>query len=101
MTQYYYSVFHPAKDYYEKSFRKHLSSHDIHRTLIRELENSPFEKEKELGESLRTLINNRNHADYFKRNIRRNKADTSKKKTEEVFSLLDYLVKHPVRIMKN
>lgn len=101
ITRYYYSVFHSAKDYFENSFRIHLSSKDIHSTLIRELENSPFEKENKLGENLRILRNNRNHADYFKRKINKNKAKISKKKTEEVNSLLDQLAKNPVRLMKN
>lgn len=101
MTRYYYSAFHSAKTYYEKSFRKILSSNDIHSTLIIKLENSPFKEEKELGEKLRVLRNNRNHADYYKRSISKNKAKTSKNKAKEVFSLLKYLKKHPLRLMKN
>lgn len=101
MTQYYYSAFHSAKEYYEQSFRKHLSTNDIHSTLIKELENSPFKEEKELGEKLRILRNNRNHADYYKRSISKNKAKNSKNKAKEIFSLLTYLKKHPLRLMKN
>lgn len=99
-TRYYYSVFNSVKDYYETSFRKHLPSTDSHGTLIRELENSPFRKENELGEKLRILRNNRNHADYFKRKFRLNKVNSSKKKSEEVFSLLGQLSKNPLRLMK-
>jgi hypothetical protein len=34
ISRYYYSVYHPVKDYYEKSFRKILSSQDSHSKLL-------------------------------------------------------------------
>lgn len=101
ITRYYYSVFHASKEYYEKSFRKILSPEHAHSTLISEFEKSPFEKENELGEKLRVLKNNRVHADYRKRKLTTNQTKNSKKISEEIFALLDYLINHPVRIMKD
>ncbi|WP_298524173.1 HEPN domain-containing protein [uncultured Methanobrevibacter sp.] len=101
ISRYYYSVFHPAKQYYEDSFRRTLPSDHAHTILIDALENSPFEKEKELGEKLKILKRNRVHADYRKSELRDNQLKTSKKKAEEIFILLDELIKHPVRLMKN
>lgn len=100
ISRYYYSVFHPLKEYYEKSFRRVLSSKDSHKRLIEELENSPFKEEKILGEKMRTLRNNRNYADYNKKELRKSKVRDSKDKTDEILSQLDYLIKHPLRIMK-
>lgn len=100
ITRYYYSTFHSVKDYYEKSFRKILPSNNAHSTLIKELEKSPFEKERKLGEKLRYLRNNRNHADYRSRKVTKEKAKESKKKVEEIRTLLDSLLKNPIRLMK-
>ena len=36
-----------------------------------------------------------------KETFTKNKIKTSKKKTEEVFLLLNYLKKHPIRLIKN
>ena len=101
ITRYYYSIFHPVKEYYEKSFRKILSSQNSHGTLITELENSPFEEEQKLGEMMRILRNNRNRADYSKKTINKNLAKNSKKKTDDTKSQLNMLIKHPLRPMKN
>ena len=100
ISRYYYSIFHPVKEYYEKSFRKSLPSDDIHSKLIEALESSPFEEENQLGDKLRNLRNNRNHADYRKGNLRKIQVKDSKDKTDEILSLLDYLIKNPLRIMK-
>lgn len=100
ISRYYYSVFHPLKEYYENSFRRVLSSQDSHKTLIEELENSPFKEEKILGEKMRNLRNNRNYADYNKKELRKIKVRDSKDKADEILSQLNYLIKHPLRIMK-
>ena len=99
ISRYYYSIFHPVKDYYENSFRKTLSSDDSHSKLINALENSPFEEENRLGDKLRNLRNNRNHADYRIGKLRKTKINDSKDKTDEILSLLEYLIKNPLRPM--
>lgn len=63
--------------------------------------NPPFEKENELGEKLRVLKNNSVHADYRKRKLTTNQTKNSKKISEEIFALPDYLINHHVRIMKD
>ena len=98
ISRYYYSAYHPTKDYYEKYFRKTLSSKDSHSALIKALENSPFHEENILGEKLRTLRNNRNHAEYRRKRIKKNKTKESKIKTDEIFKLIKFLINHPVRI---
>ena len=100
ISRYYYSVFHPLKDYYEKSFRRVLSSQDSHKKLIEELENSLFKEEKILGEKMRNLRNNRNYADYNKNELRKIKVKDSKDKADEILSQLNYLIKHPLRRIK-
>ena len=89
ISRYYYSVFHPLKDYYEKSFRRVLSSQDSHKKLIEELENSLFKEERILGENMRNLRNNR-----------KIKVKDSKDKADEILSQLNYLIKHPLRMIK-
>lgn len=100
VTRYYYSVFHHVKDYYERSFRKVLPSKNGHSILIESLENSPFENERKLGEKLRYLRNNRNHADYIARKITKEKAQESKNIADEILKLVEYLLNHPLRLIK-
>lgn len=100
ISRYYYSVFHPVKDYYEESFRRILPSENAHSKLIGELEKSPFEEEQELGIKLRKLRNFRNDADYNKKELKKNQINVSKKKTDDILKQLDYLKKHPLRLMK-
>ena len=100
ISRYYYSVFHPVRDYYEKSFRRILSQDNIHSSLINGLENSPFKEEQKLGNDIRKLRNNRNYADYTQKRLRKNQTIESKKKTDEIIMQLNYLKKHPLRLMK-
>lgn len=100
ISRYYYFVFHALKEYYEKSFRKTLSSNDSHSKLINELENSPFEEENKLGEKMRYLRNNRNYADYNKKELGNTHVADSKDTTDEIILQLNYLIKHPLRIIK-
>ena len=100
ISRYYYSIFHPVKNYYEKSFRTTLSSDNIHSNLINALEKSPFKEENILGNKLRNLRNNRNHADYRDGKLRKTQVEDSKDKADEILSLLNYLIKNPLRIMK-
>ena len=97
--RYYYSCFGPVKNYYEKSFRKTLSSNDSHSTLIRILTNSPFLEEQKLGKKLEDLRDNRNFADYRHGKLRKNLVKDSKKDAEEIFLMLDRLYKNPLRLM--
>lgn len=99
ISRYYYSIFHSVKDYYEKSFRKTLSSQDSHSELIDALEHSPFKEENILGGKLRILRNNRNHSDYRRGHIKKTQIKSSKDKADEILSLLDYLIKNPLRLM--
>lgn len=99
ISRYYYSVYHPIKDYYEKSFRKVLPSNDAHARLIKELENSPFEEENKLGENLRILRNNRNESDYDKKELGKLKLKNTKNKTDKILLQLDKLIKNPLRLM--
>lgn len=100
--RYYYSCFGPVKDYYEKSFRKTLSTiDDPHRTLINILKQSPFVEEQELGDKLEDLRNNRNYADYTSKKINKTITSQSKKCAEEIFLILDKLYANPLRLMKN
>ena len=96
----YYSCFGPLKDYYEKSYRKILPSRNSHQTLIGELQTSPFLEEQKLGNNLENLRNLRNNADYNKKS-QEFPIVLSKNKVEEIFSMLNYLKKHPLRLMKN
>ena len=100
VTRYYYSIFHSVKKYYEKSFRKVLPSKNGHSILIESLEKSAFENERELGEKLRYLRNNRNHADYIARKVTKEKAKESKKIADEILALLDHHINHPLRLTK-
>lgn len=100
ISRFYYSVFHPVKDYYEESFRKVLPSDNSHSTLIDALENSPFEEENELGEKMRVLRNNRNEADYDRKKLEGNKLKKTKDYTDKVLIQLDKLLKNPLRLMK-
>ena len=100
ISRYYYYVFHAIKEYYENSFRKTLSSDDSHSKLINELENSPFEEENILGEKMRYLRNNRNYADYNKKELGSTHVADSKDTTDEIILQLNYLIKHPLRIIK-
>ena len=99
ISRYYYSIFYPVKDYYEKSFRKTLSSKESHRKLIDALEHSPFKEENILGGKLRILRNYRNHSDYRNAHLKKTQIRTSKDKTDEILSLLEYLTKNPLRRM--
>ena len=99
ISRYYYSVYHQVKDYYEKSFRKALPSKDSHARLIKELEDSPFEEENKLGEDMRILRNNRNEADYDKKELRKTKLKNTKNKTDKVLVQLDNLIKNPLRLI--
>ena len=49
---------------------------------------------------MRNLRNNRNYADYNKKELRKIKVRDSKDKADEILSQLNYLIKHPLRIMK-
>ena len=100
ISRYYYSVFHPVKDYYEESFRRILPSENAHSVLISELEKSPFEEEQELGNYMRDLRIFRNHADYNKKKLKKNEINESKDNTDKIIIQLDYLKKHPLRLMK-
>ena len=100
ISRYYYSVYHPVKDYYEKSFRKMLPSNNSHSKLIKELESSPYDEENRLGEHLRILRNTRNMADYDKKALRENNLRSAKDKADNALSLLDKLIKNPLRLMK-
>lgn len=100
ISRFYYSVFHPVKDYYEESFRKVLPSDNSHSTLIDALENSPFEEENELGEKMRVLRNNRNEADYDRKKLEGNTLKKTKDYTDKVLIQLDELLKNPLRLMK-
>jgi hypothetical protein len=64
ISRFYYSCFDPSKEYYEKSFRRFLSTRDAHKTLIIELISSPFIEEQQLGKKLKRLRSQRNIADY-------------------------------------
>lgn len=99
--RYYYSCFGPVKDYYEKSFRKILSSEAAHSTLINVLTHSPFVEEQELGDKLDDLRKNRNYADYNSKKISETICIQSKKYAEEIFLMLDELYRNPLRSMKN
>lgn len=99
---YYYSCYGPVKDYYEKSFRKTLSTKDDpHRTLINKLKHSPFVEEQELGDKLDELRYNRNYADYIPAKLNKTLTAESKKCAEEIFLMLNNLYSNPLRLMKN
>lgn len=98
--RYYYSCFGSVKKYYEKSFRKILSSKDTHITLIKNLKNSPFTEEQSLGSKLSDLRKNRNFADYNQKELRKNFVSDSKKDAEEIFKMLDKLHNNPLRLQK-
>ena len=100
ISRYYYSVFHPVYDYYEKSFRRSLPLNNRHSNLIEELENSPFEEEQELGDLMRDLRKKRNHADYNQINLSDDDITDSKDESDEILKKLDHLKKHPLRLMK-
>ncbi len=100
ISRYYYSIFHPVKDYYEKSFRKILPSKDSHSELIKALEDSPFKEENKLGNHMRILRNNRNAADYHKKELGENKLKNTKDRTDKALLLLDNLIKNPLRLIK-
>lgn len=100
ISRFYYSCFGPSKDYYEKSFRRTLSSKDTHKTLINELKSSPFIEEQKLGTNLKNLRTLRNNADYNKKS-QKFPTNLSKRKVDEIFSMLDYLKKSPLRLMRN
>ena len=99
--RYYYSCFGPVKEYYEKSFRKTLSSDDAHSTLINILKNSPYVEEQKLGKKLDNLRKNRNFADYKSYELKKEVVFNSKKFAEEIFLMLDDLYRNPLRLMKN
>jgi hypothetical protein len=99
--RYYYSCFGTVKEYYEKSFRKTLSSTNAHKTLIKYLLNSPFIEEQEVGNILDNLRNNRNYADYNSKKLCNRLVSESKKDVEKIFSILNDLHENPLRIIKN
>lgn len=100
ICRYYYSCFGPVKNYYEKSFRKTLSSKNAHIKLINALKKSPFFEEQKLGEKLAELRKNRNFADYKTGKLSKKLVIDSKLDAEEIFQMLDELYKNPVRVMK-
>ena len=98
--RYYYSCYGSVKSYYEKSYRKKLSTtDDPHITLIDILMKSPFVEEQRLGKTLKTLRYNRNYADYRSKKLNKTITSQSKKCAEEIFIMLDKLYKHPLRLM--
>ena len=99
ISRFYYSCFGPSKEYYEKAFRKILSTKDAHKTLIDELKNSPFFEEQQLGKKLKKLRKQRNRADYNKKS-RNFSVEKSKRTVEDIFDILNDLKIHPVRIIK-
>lgn len=100
ICRYYYSCFGPVKNYYEKSFRKTLSSKNAHIKLIDALKKSPFFEEQKLGKKLTELRKNRNFADYRSGKLSKNLVIDSKLYAEEIFQILDELCKNPLRLMK-
>ena len=98
ICRYYYSCFGPVKNYYEKSFRKTLSSKNAHTHLIDALKNSPFIEEQKLGKKLDDLRKNRNFADYRLGKLNNNFVFDSKRYAEEIFEMLDELDKNPLRL---
>lgn len=99
ISRFYYSCFGPLKEYYEKSFRRTLSSKDAHSTLIKELQNSPFIEEQKLGIKLKNLRNMRNLADYNPKS-QKFPLNRSRKNVKEIFLILNSLKNHPLRLMK-
>ena len=99
ISRFYYSCFGPSKEYYENSFRRILSTRDAHKTLINELKNSPFFEEQQLGKKLKKLRAQRNRADYNKKS-QHFSVIKSKRIVEDIFSILEGLKKHPVRIIR-
>lgn len=97
----YYACFGESKVYYEKAFLRILPSKDSHAVLIKELEDSIYDKEQELGGYLRKLRNSRNRADY-KSKLHPNDVKNSKNNAKLILDILNEVNKNPVRpIFKN
>lgn len=99
ISRFYYACFGSSREYYEKAFRRILSTKDAHKTLIIELKNSPFIEEQHLGKKLKKLRAQRNRADYNKKS-QNFAVEKSKRTVEDIFSILSDLKKHPVRKTK-
>lgn len=99
ISRFYYNCFGPSKEYYEKAFRRILSTKDAHKILIEDLKNSPFIEEHLLGEKLKKLRSQRNRADYNSKSQNFD-AEKSKRLVEDIFSMLNNFKNNPIRVMK-
>lgn len=93
--RFYYACFGLTKDYYENAHHITISSKESHRILIKNLEDSCYEEENELGSLLKDLRRYRNSADYYNtfdmRNVR-----NSKKQSNDLIVLIESLKENPV-----
>ena len=93
--RYYYAAFGLVKNYYEKTHHQQVPSNQGHSFLIKELKNSNFKEEVDLGKNLEKLREYRNQADYRNRfnliNVKR-----AEKKCKTIVEILDELDENPL-----
>ena len=93
--RYYYAAFGLVKNYYEENHHQKVPSNEGHSFLIKNLKNSNFKEEVDLGKNLEKLREYRNQADYRNRfnliNVKR-----AEKKYKIIVEILDVLNENPL-----
>lgn len=93
--RYYYAAFGLVKNYYEENHHQKVPSNEGHSFLIKNLKNSNFKEEVDLGKNLEKLREYRNQADYRNRfnliNVKR-----AEKKYKTIAEILEELDENPL-----
>ncbi|MBQ3472815.1 MAG: HEPN domain-containing protein [Methanobrevibacter sp.] len=93
--RFYYAAFGLVKNYYEENHHQKVPSNEGHSFLIKNLKNSNFKEEVDLGKNLEKLREYRNQADYRNRfnliNVKR-----AEKKYKTIAEILEELDENPL-----